>query len=358
MIGQQGSESWVRQHKGAAVALGSAAALAGLAAAVNWRARQAEREHPQIGHFIEVEGVRLHYIERGQGRPVVLLHGNASQVEDFALSIMAPLARRFRVIAIDRPGFGYSERPRDREWWDPRHQASLLRHAFFQLGIERPVILGHSWATLVALAFALLYPDEVAGVVVESGYYYPKPRPDIPLVTLPTLPVIGPVIRNTLWPLSGYLFGPLMLRLQFSPNPVPPTRHDFPFGLVLRPSTIHATVEDGSHMNEAAREIAPHYPEISVPVVILAGTGDKMSSYAKQAVRLRDDIPGSRLRIVPKTGHMLHHARPQEILRAVATAWVEAESRRDTEAQLEALSRLEAGAPSAEVLAEAAPAAA
>lgn len=52
------------------------AALAGAAAFNNARARRAESETPPAGHFIEIDGVRLHYVERGQGRPIVLLHGN------------------------------------------------------------------------------------------------------------------------------------------------------------------------------------------------------------------------------------------------------------------------------------------
>lgn len=325
MAQQQNAESWFGRNKVAL--LGSAAALAALAGAVTWQARRAERTHGPIGRFIEVDGVRLHYVERGWGRPVVLLHGNASLVEDYALSLIGPLAEHYRVIAFDRPGFGHSERPRDRTWWDPRAQAALFRRALHRLGIERPVILGHSWASLVALAFAVLYPDEVAAVIVESGYYYPRPRPDIALVKLPTLPVIGPILRHTLWPLSGWLFGPLVLRAMFSPNPVPQTAEDFPFGLVLRPSQVRASVEEGAHMNQAARAIRPYYREITVPVVILAGSGDKVASYRAQAVRLRHEIPGARLRIVPETGHMLHHAHPEEVIRAVATAWQQAEAR-------------------------------
>ena len=158
--------------RAAAVAAGSAAALAGVAAVVNWQARVAERRHPPIGNFITVNGVRLHYLDAGEGPPVVLLHGNSSMVQDFALSILEPLARTHRVIAIDRPGFGYSDRPTD-VVWTPEAQAALIRDALDRLGVEMPVILGHSWAASIALCFALDYPDEIAGVVVESGYYYP-----------------------------------------------------------------------------------------------------------------------------------------------------------------------------------------
>ena len=79
----------------------------------------AERKNPPIGNFIECEGVRLHYLERGdRAAPcVVLFHGNGSMIQDFIISgLVDPLARRNRVVCFDRPGFGYSQRPRARIW--------------------------------------------------------------------------------------------------------------------------------------------------------------------------------------------------------------------------------------------------
>src|SRR4051794_5105948 len=77
-------------------------------------ARRAERRNPPKGTFLEVDGVRLHYLESGSGSTVVLLHGNQAMADDFAISgVVDLLARKCPVIAFDRPGFGYSDRPRD-----------------------------------------------------------------------------------------------------------------------------------------------------------------------------------------------------------------------------------------------------
>src|SRR5690606_13428524 len=143
------------------------------AAFVVYRARRAERENPPKGRFVEVGGVRLHYLERGQGQPLVLLHGNGSLIPEFEISgLIDRAARHYRVIAFDRPGFGYSERPRGRRW-TPEAQAELLRQALVQLGIGQPIVLGHSWGCLVALALALLQPTAVRALVLLGGYYFP-----------------------------------------------------------------------------------------------------------------------------------------------------------------------------------------
>ena len=89
-----------------------AGALAVAMMYVHIRARQAERDHPPQGQFVDVDGVRLHYVERGQGPALVLLHGNGLFASDCELSgLLENAAANYRVIAFDRPGFGYSDRP-------------------------------------------------------------------------------------------------------------------------------------------------------------------------------------------------------------------------------------------------------
>ncbi len=312
--------------RAAAAVLGSAAALAGVAALVNWQARAAERRHPPIGDFITVDGVRLHYVDVGDGPPIVLLHGNSSMLQDFVLSILEPLARNHRVIAFDRPGFGYSDRPKD-VVWTPEAQAALLRDALAVLGVERPVIFGHSWAACVALCFALDYPDEISGVVVESGYYYPHRRPDAAISAINSKPVIGWIGRNTISPVMGAIFGKAMVKGMFSPNPIPPTYAEFPAKLALRPWHLRAGAEEAATMRGWARRTWRDYPAIDVPVMILAGTKDRLAGYHNHAVRLHHDILSSRLRLWPGTGHMLHHIHPGGVIDAIEEVWEMAEQR-------------------------------
>ena len=142
----------------------AAATIAAMTMYNVYRARKAEREHPPAGQFVTVDGVRLHYIERGEGPPVVLLHGNVVTAEDFDTSgVLDLVAKRHRVIAFDRPGFGYSDRPHGSAW-SAGTQADLIRDAFAVLGINRPVVLGHSWGAAVALSLGLNHPDAVKGL--------------------------------------------------------------------------------------------------------------------------------------------------------------------------------------------------
>jgi pimeloyl-ACP methyl ester carboxylesterase len=300
------------------VLLASAAALGIQALLVSYRARRAEREHPPQGQFVEAGGVRVHYIERGEGPPIVLLHGNGAMVQDFEISgIVDALAKRYRVVVFDRPGFGHTNRPRGR-LWGPTAQAALLREALKELGMERPLVIGHSWGTLVALALALAHSDEHSGLVLVSGYYFPTARADVALLSLAAIPLLGDVVRYTISPTLGRLLAPNLFRKVFAPAPVTaPFAAAFPTELALRPSQIRATAEDTASMIPAAAALSHRYGNLVLPIVVVAGTGDRIVDFERQSRRLQRELPLSELCLVEGGGHMIHHTAPHRIVEAV-----------------------------------------
>ena len=297
-----------------AIAIGAATT----AAWVQARARRAEREHPPAGSFVDLDGVRLHYVERGEGSPVVLIHGNTVSLGDFKASgLIERLARSHRVIAFDRPGFGHSNRPRDR-LWTPSTQAELLCAALARLGVVRPTIVGHSMGTLVALAMALDHPDAVAGLVLIGGYYYPTMRFDALLTAPVALPVLGDVMRYTVTAVSGRMAIRGLVKGMFAPRDVPP--EFFPVlsrEMMLRPVQIRANAEDAAFMMRAAKACSERFDELQLPVSIIAGADDTVVEVEAHSMRLHREVPQSDLLVVPSTGHMAHYAVPDQIVAAV-----------------------------------------
>ncbi len=281
---------------------------------VHRAARQAEKRHPASGNFVEVDGVCLHYLECGAGQPVVVLHGNGVYARDVIGSGLAKaLAQRYRVLAFDRPGFGYSQRPRSRIW-TPEAQARLLRGALVKLGVERPLIVAHSWATLVALALALQYPDLARGLLLISGYYYPTLRLDSLLLSAPAIPLVGDLLRYTLSPLLGRWLAPLQLRQLFAPEPVPARfREAVPLEMVLRPGQLRASAAEAALMVPAAKALAPHFGDLHLPVTLVAGAEDRLVDYRSHSARLHRELPHSRMRVLPGRGHMLHYAEAERL---------------------------------------------
>lgn len=303
--------------RGLAIALGGAALLAGMAAVVNWRGRLAEQRHPPAGRMITVNGTRLHYLDVGSGSPIVLVHGNASLLEDPILALAEPLRDRHRIIAFDRPGFGYSERPQDR-LWTPEEQADALAAALRALGIGPAVFYGHSFGTTVVLSLAVRHPELVAGLIVASGYYYPERRADSALASLNAVPGIGWISRNTVAPLLAALTSRALVKASFSPDPISPAYEEFPADLVVRPSQIRASAEDAATLYDWAVRNAPRWPSLTLPTLILAGGGDKLIDPERHACRLAEDIPNARLHLWPTAGHLVHHSRRDEAVALIA----------------------------------------
>lgn len=300
-------------------ALGAAALLAASWAVVRYKTQQVERANPPRGDFITVDGVKLHYLSKGDGPVVVLLHGNGVTAEDFRNSgLFDQLAATHRVIAFDRPGFGYSERPRT-TIWTPAAQAALLARALDQLQVERAVVLAHSWATLVALSMARARPNLVAGLVLAAGYYYPSVRLDV-LTATPAIPIIGDVLRYTVAPLVGRMMWPALVRRVFAPAAVPDSFRLLPPWMSLRPGQLRAEAAETAMMIPSAAVLQKHYADLSMPVEIVAGRDDAIASAQHNSVRLEQDIGQAELTMLPGAGHMIQHLSQQSLLQAVRRA--------------------------------------
>jgi pimeloyl-ACP methyl ester carboxylesterase len=204
--------------------------------------------------------------------------------------------------------------------WTATQQAELLHKALKQLGIERPIVVGHSWGAIVALALAEKHQADIAGLVLLSGYYFWTLRPDVLLVVAGAIPGLGDVLRYTVSPLLGWLSMPLLKRAMFSPAPVPARfQTEYSRSMALRPSQIRATSVDGALMIPGALNLRGRYKELSLPVVIMAGDGDKIV-FMRRAKQLQAKIKDSVLHIVKGAGHMVHHLATREVVDAIQ--WV------------------------------------
>jgi len=285
--------------------------------------RREQARHPARGSFVLVDDVRLHFTEHGDPRhpPLVLLHGNGGSTDEMQLSgLVDAAAERYHVYVFDRPGYGHSDRPAHHAF-TPDAQAGLLLHALRLLQVRQPLVMGHSWGSLVALAMALREPDAVRAVVLASGYYTPSLRLDTLLLSLPALPVLGPLLRHTLSPLIGRLMWPLMLKRVFAPAAVPARfRRDYPVWLSLRPQALQAGAAEAGMMTLQAARLLPREKALALPVVIVAGEKDRMVMTGWHSRRLAERIPHATLRIVPGAGHMVHHTATREVLAAIDEA--------------------------------------
>ena len=246
---------------------------------------------------------------------MVLLHGNVVTAEDWVLSGVldrvadAGTGSSPSTAPATATATGHAARR-----GPPRRRPTFSAARFARLGIERPVVVGHSWGTLAALALALADPAAVRGLVLVSGYYHPTLRADALLVAPAAVPVLGDVLRHTVSPLFGAATMPLLLKGMFAPLPVPERfQQGFARGMAVRPLQIRAEAEDGAGMAREVAAMRDRYGELHLPVMIMAGSEDQVVDVGRHAVRLREQIPHGELRLVPGAGHMVHHAVPGQV---------------------------------------------
>lgn len=311
-----------RGFAGSRLAAGATAALLGaLWLDTRRRVSGAERMHPPAGRFVHIGPERVHVVTGGRGHPVVLLHGAGMTLDEQAISLYAAVAGRYRAVLFDRPGHGYSTR--SGRLGSPLRQARLLRRALRALGLRRPMLVGHSFGAVVALAWAMQFPEEVAGVVAIAGLAYPEPRPDLMPFTIPAVPMVGPVLRNTLLQPIDRLMLPALVRRMFAPEPVPLAfQRVISPDFALRPAKLRADAEDLAALVPALGRLQSGYRELDLPVALLAGTGDRIADPLRHAARLAEALPDPLLALLPGAGHMLHHHRPEQVLDALE--WVAA----------------------------------
>jgi pimeloyl-ACP methyl ester carboxylesterase len=293
----------------------SAAATLGACAAVP--EEEALRRWPPIGRIMLVNGVDVHYWERGTGRPVVLVHGASGNLRDFTFDLAPRLAERHRVIAFDRPGFGYSGRIAERGW-DPAVQAALLTKATRELGAERPIVVGHSWGGALAMAWGLGTPEDVAGIVTLGGATMPWGGDVSFLYALNASDVTDRLASNLVAAFATEGLIESFMEGTFAPQPIPAGYAAYVGGpLATRPRTVRYNAHDITNLDAALERQAAQYPGLEVPVEIVHGAVDRSVWPELHAEGMHALLPNSRLTLLDGVGHMPHHARPDAVIAAV-----------------------------------------
>ncbi len=281
-----------------------------------------ERAHRPHGRFIESNGFRQHVMEMGDGGgskdslPVVLLHGAGANLQDMNLALGERLAARHRVILIDRPGCGFSARKAG-ECSSPADQASVLRDVLEKLGIDRAIVVGHSWGGTMALTFALDFPQHVAGLVLVAAPTHPGLWRMTKLNALLASPV-GWLFAHTLALPFGAIFIWPGSRTAFLPQVIPPGYVKRTAAmLVLRPKTLLANWADIGCLDSFLKQQAARYDHLVTPTIALAGDCDPLVPLERHAAKLAATAPVVKIEVVQGFGHMLHHAAADRVAAAV-----------------------------------------
>jgi pimeloyl-ACP methyl ester carboxylesterase len=304
--------------------------LLGAAALTTRLARRAEAALPPAGRFIEVPGARLHVVEAGalrDGRtPILMLHGLAGQLHHFRYSLVDALAEETRVVAVDRPGSGYSTR-------EPgcatalEDQADAIAALMDRLGFERALLVGHSLGGALSLAVALRHPTRVAGLALLAPLTtMPGGSPEV-FRSLQVPPALRSLIARTVAIPAFVSRREALMRLVFGPEDAPGDYARRGGGLLsLRPQQFQSAAEDYAAVPRSLLALEARYDELvratpaPLPIAVLYGREDRVLDYRPQGEGFIARVPHARLELVTG-GHMLpvtQPARCAELIRRVA----------------------------------------
>ena len=293
----------------------------GFRIAAAWReTADASELAPATGRYVEVRSGRMFVQEAGppDGMPVVLFHGTAAWSEFWRRTTSALAAEGFRVIALDIPPFGFSDRPRDHAY-SRAAQAERVHDVLDRLEIGKAMLVGHSFGAGATVETVLRYPERIAGLVLvdaalglsaDAGSSLPLYlRPHWTREIAASLTVTNPLATRTL--LS------MMIAKKEGAD-------DENVAILQRPIALRNTTREmatwlgyfmsadsGAWSADRAR-----YATIAAPTAIIWGNEDTVTPVA-QAEDLRSLIPGATLTLLPHLGHIPHIEDPDAFNRAL-----------------------------------------
>ncbi|MHA3913629.1 alpha/beta fold hydrolase [Halovulum sp. GXIMD14793] len=271
------------------------------------------------GKFVEVDGTRLHYRILGKDGPQVLaIHGASGNILDWIVGPAQAIAENHRLLLIDRPGLGYSDRaPQDGS--NPFVQARLMRRAETQLGFDAPILIGHSYGGAVALAWALDAPEVVPGLMLLAApsHVWDGP-PSLRNRRLASTPVLGQLATHLAAATVPQSMIDAAIDDVFAPQTPPPDyANRIEARLVLRPATQQANATDIATLKPHIRAMVPRYDSLTMPIELLHGDADTTVGLSIHSEPFAQRLPNAHLTVLDGIGHMPHHARPNEVLAAL-----------------------------------------
>lgn len=261
--------------------------------------------------FTKAEGLKLHYLECGEGQPVLLLHGWPTSSFLYR-NILPEIGKTHRAIAIDLPGFGKSDKPTD-VIYTYRYYERVLDGFLRSLGLNNIDLVVHDLGGPVGLYWACLNLQRVNKLVLLNTLVYPIPSfAAVAFIAACWVPGLNHWISSP----GGLKFG-MKFGMATLPTPEVIQGVQEPFkSTKARKALIHSIrglTPDGNIL------IANRLPTFQGPVRIIYGKHDRiLPDVAKTMARVKRELPQSELTVLNQCGHFLQEDNPDEVARLLS----------------------------------------
>lgn len=307
-----------------------AALVVGLVVWTKVIGKNVETLAPRLGELTKVNGGTLHYLDIGprDGQVLVLIHGLSGQMQHFTHTLSDRLARDYRVILVDRPGCGYSERDSD-DLASFQEQGRMIGELLDQLGIDSPVLVGHSLGGAISLAMGLDRPNKTAGVALLCPLTHPEPAPSPAFQGLAVKsPLLRRLIGHTIAVPMAKRTAATVIEIVFRPEPCPDDFMTAAGGaLGLRPKAFVTASADFVASDASTGRLAERCAsEWVLPGGVLFGADDNILPPDRHGAPMTNF--GLTYETIPGAGHMIPLTQPdacETFIRTIASRCVQGE---------------------------------
>jgi proline iminopeptidase len=296
---------------------------------------QQPANYPIEAGFIDARGALIYYELLGRGTPLVILHGGPGASHDYFLPYLLPLARQHRLVFIDERGSGKSEKLEDPSGYTVENMADDVEAVRQGLKLGKISLLGHSCGGVLAQAYALKYQRNLTHLVLCSTFHSTSKMNE---VFRRMVAEMDPELRNRIESLEKaglYGKGKVYERNRYSNDYMAAAWGEayFPYLYQRRPDPNYDPVANGIMSWDLYREMwgssgeflidgnmksveyGDRLHSITVPTLITAGDHDECAPSLSR--EMHEKISGSKLVILPQSGHMTFVDQPGLFLKAV-----------------------------------------
>ena len=262
------------------------------------------------GKFVRLDTRKIRYVDSGSGIPLIFIHGFGSSIYSWRKNL-GPIAKHHRVCAPDLPGFGYSEKPLDADYSIDAY-ADFILQFMDKLQIPQAILVGHSLGGGIALLTSLKFPSRIKALVLVDAEAYPITPPL--MLRVAKLPVIRSVIHRAI---GEWVVRISLKRSYYDHDLITERLVEEYYRPFLTENGKSAAIKVLQAMDfEKLKELPRRYRRIRKKALIIWGKEDRISRI-HLAHKLKRDLPYARLKIIPRSGHLVQEEKPQIVNRAI-----------------------------------------
>lgn len=277
-------------------------------------------QYPFEDRYLEVEGIRLHYVDEGEGPPILMVHGQPTWSYLYRKMIPPLVEAGYRCVAPDLMGFGLSDKPTSEDAYTLRRHVDLITGLVESLGLEGVTTVGQDWGGPISLRYAIDHKDNIRSLVILNTSVAPRSIPTFFRVIFRSVG-LGSFLSRRIDLFRKMAFSKIFIKRglhslvkeQYKmPHPAAADRA----GIAAFPKMIPSKPDHENY--EYLLEIGETLKSWDIPVLVMFSDKD-VAFEVEEGRRIAESAPNGRFYLVENAGHFLQEDAGEELAERMIT---------------------------------------